>query len=435
MREGGGFEQLWKNSKFTSRLISVIFDEAHCISIWKSFRPDYKHLGRLRHLLPHTPFFLASATLPDEIRHEIMTTLQIQSNQCSLIQLSNDRPNIHLEVRKIRHKQSAFDDLDFLIPPTTERASGDEIPKFLVFFDDIDECVRAADHLRARLHPDEREKVHWFHAQMSEEFRQEDLAGFQQSALYGLTCTDSFGMVGAHEIWDDTNRLTVCQGIDVRNIRVVVQWRLTCDLNTLWQRFGRAARDPSLDAIAILFVEAKYFDDEKEKKTRAQKRKAEQQLEKQRKKARTNSTVQPSHSGASGGPQFLNTSLGISPGGSMVEGRAEASGVDESQGSSQEQSGARDDAVVARAQARRLADVVALRAEFQAAYASTRSATRGKKKVGQGEEVSPELDAFVNAATRSFKCYRAPIMAYYGNDRLGRLHLAMWVRVMADYLL
>ncbi|EPS96960.1 hypothetical protein FOMPIDRAFT_1094615, partial [Fomitopsis schrenkii] len=50
------------------------------------------------------------------------------------------------------------------------------------------------------------------------------------------------------------------QGIDVRNIRVVVQWRLTCDLNTLWQRFGRAARDPSLDAIAILFVEAKYFD-------------------------------------------------------------------------------------------------------------------------------------------------------------------------------
>ncbi|EPS96958.1 hypothetical protein FOMPIDRAFT_34024, partial [Fomitopsis schrenkii] len=75
MREGGGFEQLWKNSKFTSRLISVIFDEAHCISIWKSFRPDYKHLGRLRHLLPHTPFFLASATLPDEIRHEIMTTL------------------------------------------------------------------------------------------------------------------------------------------------------------------------------------------------------------------------------------------------------------------------------------------------------------------------------------------------------------------------
>lgn len=195
MREGGGFERLWKNNEFTSRLISVIFDEAHCVSIWKSFRPDYKHIGQLRYLLPHTPFYLASATFPDEIRHEVMSTLQIQSNRCSLIQLSNDRPNIHLEVRKIRHKQSAFDDLNFLIPPTSERASGDSIPKFLVFFDDIDECVRAADHLRARLHPNERESVHWFHAQMSEEFRQEDLAGFQGPRLYGLTCTDSFGMV------------------------------------------------------------------------------------------------------------------------------------------------------------------------------------------------------------------------------------------------
>ena len=43
----------------------------------------------------------------------------------------------------------------------------------------------------------------------------------------------------------------------------------------MWQRFGRAARDPSRDAVAILFVEAKYFNDKKEKKMRAQKRKAE----------------------------------------------------------------------------------------------------------------------------------------------------------------
>ena len=80
----------------------------------------------------------------------------------------------------------------------------------------------------------------------------------------------------------------------MRNIRIVVQWRLTCDLNTLWQRFGRAARDPSLDAVAILFVEGKYFDDEKDKRTRAQKRKAEQELERQRKKARTGTASEPS---------------------------------------------------------------------------------------------------------------------------------------------
>ncbi|EPT02385.1 hypothetical protein FOMPIDRAFT_1096277, partial [Fomitopsis schrenkii] len=50
------------------------------------------------------------------------------------------------------------------------------------------------------------------------------------------------------------------QGVNVKNIRVVVQWRLSSDLNTLWQRFGRAARDPLLWGLAILLVEARYFD-------------------------------------------------------------------------------------------------------------------------------------------------------------------------------
>lgn len=101
--------------------------------------------------------------------------------------------------------------------------------------------------------------------------------------------------------------------------------------------------------------------------------------------------------------------------------------VSESQGLSQEQAGAT--AAASSAEVRRLADIVALRADFQAAYVSTRAAKWRKKAAGQEEELAPELDAFVNAATRPFKCYRLPIMAYYGNDRIGKLHLAMWVRI------
>ncbi|KZT63655.1 hypothetical protein DAEQUDRAFT_639035, partial [Daedalea quercina L-15889] len=55
------------------------------------------------------------------------------------------------------------------------------------------------------------------------------------------------------------------QGIDVKAIRLVVQWRMTCDLNTLWQRFGRAVRDLSQDGVAIFLVESKYFDETKRK--------------------------------------------------------------------------------------------------------------------------------------------------------------------------
>ncbi|KAI0309162.1 hypothetical protein OF83DRAFT_1045589, partial [Amylostereum chailletii] len=50
------------------------------------------------------------------------------------------------------------------------------------------------------------------------------------------------------------------QGIDIPDIQVIIQWKLTCNMDTLWQRFGRAARDPSLEGIAIVFVEPKYLD-------------------------------------------------------------------------------------------------------------------------------------------------------------------------------
>ncbi|EPT02387.1 hypothetical protein FOMPIDRAFT_1084618, partial [Fomitopsis schrenkii] len=75
MKPGGGFEKLWEVENFTSRLISVVWDEVHCASIWKSFRPEYKRAHLLRNFLPRTPFHLATATFPDDIGDDVMTNL------------------------------------------------------------------------------------------------------------------------------------------------------------------------------------------------------------------------------------------------------------------------------------------------------------------------------------------------------------------------
>lgn len=48
--------------------------------------------------------------------------------------------------------------------------------------------------------------------------------------------------------------------MDLSDIHVVVQWRATCTISTLWQRFGRAGRDREIDATAILLAEKEYFD-------------------------------------------------------------------------------------------------------------------------------------------------------------------------------
>jgi hypothetical protein len=54
--------------------------------------------------------------------------------------------------------------------------------------------------------------------------------------------------------------------MDLPNIKLVIQWKATCSLCTLWQRFGRAARGVSQLGTAILLVEKKDTDEERQAK-------------------------------------------------------------------------------------------------------------------------------------------------------------------------
>ena len=69
------------------------------------------------------------------------------------------------------------------------------------------------------------------------------------------------------------------KGIDVQGVKFIVQYKATCDLCTLWQRFGRAARGADEEAIAVLLVEKK--DTEEERSAKATKRKATEEMNSQ----------------------------------------------------------------------------------------------------------------------------------------------------------
>lgn len=58
----------------------------------------------------------------------------------------------------------------------------------------------------------------------------------------------------------DIDYLHSRQGMDLPGIINIVQWRATCDMCDLWQRFGRAVRTPGLEGTGIMFVEKQHFD-------------------------------------------------------------------------------------------------------------------------------------------------------------------------------
>jgi len=202
MKDGGGFQRLLRKTKFASQLIAIIIDEVHCVKLWSSFRREFQDLGRLQFILPdRVRLGFASATLPRPVLMPVISHLGVTLDDLCAIQLSNDRDNIALVVRKMKHPAGSFRDLDFLVPGDTALdhpgSSGQRLQhkKFVVFFDSKNEAASAGRHLRRRLPLDQRHKVIWFMSDMSAGFKEDAIADLASGKIMGICTTDAYGMV------------------------------------------------------------------------------------------------------------------------------------------------------------------------------------------------------------------------------------------------
>ncbi|EPQ50051.1 P-loop containing nucleoside triphosphate hydrolase protein [Gloeophyllum trabeum ATCC 11539] len=390
------FDRLWKNETFTSRIISMVWDEAHCVSTWGDFREQYKESHRLRYIIPQTiPFYLPSATLPEIVLKDVMSILQIRQDKLCIIQRPNDRPNIRIAVSKMKHPANSFRDLDFLIP--NSQPPEEPHKKFLVFFDSIAESLKATKYLQARLSEvhgrDHVGKVAWFNSDMSDSYRRDYAKELRMGEVWGLICTDSFGM-----------------GMDLPDIDTIVQWKATCTMCALWQRFGRGARDFRRTAFALFLVEPKHFDGEKEKAAKAKARREANKKRKaiahqdsnQTKKTRTSnspaSSVVPTstHNPAPRVPVMLPESDAQPCAVETVE-SADADGENDENANDGGYEELRE---------------VYERAEM--------CGTTGKRT----RTIEPAMQDMINASTRTFKCFRIPVKVYFRNDKLESDHNA-----------
>jgi hypothetical protein len=67
---------------------------------------------------------------------------------------------------KIKHALSSYNDLVFLIPAGWKKEDQPP-PKFLIFFDDIQDAINATRSLRKCLPSEFSNKIKWFNSEMS----------------------------------------------------------------------------------------------------------------------------------------------------------------------------------------------------------------------------------------------------------------------------
>ena len=187
-----GFSKLFKSKKLSKRIIGVVLDEAHCISDWGTFRPNYKEIGRLQSVLPGVKFHITSATLPEYVLNDVLNILNISRADIFTIHRSNDRPNVAIVVREIQ-SMSTFADLDFLVNNWAH--GGPPPPKFLILFDNINDCTKAGRRLRSQISDKDKDLIKWHNSSMSPEYRVKALEDFLNGELLGFCATDTLGIV------------------------------------------------------------------------------------------------------------------------------------------------------------------------------------------------------------------------------------------------
>src|SRR6267142_344482 len=189
-------DDVLKNQVFTSRIYSIIVDEAHCISHWGAgFRKKYSLIGSIRTFLPqNTPFIAVSASLTCRVTQDIVNLLQLDQSDFLHLNLGNDRPTVSLVVRAIHNTMSSYTDLDFVIPTSVQVAS--DIPKTWIYADNINTGTEIVDYLRTLLpNASVHNTICPYNAVLDIEYRHEAMQRFKDGEVCVLVCMDAAGMV------------------------------------------------------------------------------------------------------------------------------------------------------------------------------------------------------------------------------------------------
>ncbi len=207
-----------RNTEFIEKLYEeheiccFAIDESHCVSQWSdiSFRPEYGQLHILREIAPEVPIMALTATASDKIQNDIIKTLKMINTY--KIYSSFDRPNLYIHIDR------------------KTKEINDDLKNILIKYKDESKIIYAKTREMTNKISESISKIGInslpYHAGLTTEHRASIQSKFMNNEVNTIVATIAFGM-----------------GINHKNIRLVVQYGCSNNIESYYQEIGRAGRD------------------------------------------------------------------------------------------------------------------------------------------------------------------------------------------------
>jgi ATP-dependent DNA helicase RecQ len=187
-------------------------DEAHCISEWgHEFRPEYRHLSRLRTRFPDRPIAAFTASATRQVRHDILK--QLQMREPDLYIASFHRKNLSY----VTHECEPRTQLNLLCRALRHYSEGSVI----VYAPTIRRVEEAVEYLQ-----ENGIAAIPYHAKMEAPMRRHNQEKWMSDEVRVLVGTIAFGL-----------------GINKPSVRAVIHLSLPKSIEQYYQEAGRAGRD------------------------------------------------------------------------------------------------------------------------------------------------------------------------------------------------
>jgi ATP-dependent DNA helicase RecQ len=202
----------------------IAIDEAHCVSQWgHDFRPSYRQLAGWIARMANRPLVAAfTATATNEVANDIAEMLKLRNP--SVFVTGFARPNLSLSVVTGVEKRK------FLERYVAERKEQSGI----IYAATRKEVENVYEQLtRSGIQAGK------YHGGLSDAERAQTQERFRFDDIRVMVATNAFGM-----------------GIDKPNVRYVLHWQMTGDIESYYQEAGRAGRDGEESECVLLFEPA-----------------------------------------------------------------------------------------------------------------------------------------------------------------------------------